>query len=168
MKLTVRPDLAEPLFVYYALSTTEARERIIRESTASGVPKINVAYLRDFEIQLPSLATQRAIASLLDALDDKVELNRRMNRALEGLASALYKSWFVDFDPVQAKREGREAVGVAAPLLPLVPEHFVDSELGPIPNGWRATRVGEEFRLAMGQSPPGSEQRLGASFAAGT
>ncbi len=83
----------------------------------------------------PPLAEQRAIAHILGTLDDKIELNRRMNETLEAMARALFKSWFVDFDPVRAKAEGRDP-GLPKPLADLFPDSFEDSELGEIPEGW--------------------------------
>jgi type I restriction enzyme, S subunit len=167
MKLSVSPEVANSLYVYYFVSTPECRDKIIRESTASGVPKTNVTYLRDFPIVLPPLTEQQAIARILGALDDKIELNRRMNRTFEAMAQALFKSWFVDFEPVIAKRAGRKPVGMDEATAALFPEHFQDSDMGPIPTGWRPGRVGEEFNLMMGQSPPGNsynEDRDGLPF----
>ena len=91
----------------------------------------------------PPPAEQRAIAHILGTLDDKIELNRRMNETLEAMARALFKSWFVDFDPVRAKAEGRDP-GLPKPLADLFPDRFVDSELGEIPEGWEvsSTRPG--------------------------
>ena len=86
-------------------------------------------------VALPPLAEQRAIAHILGTLDDKIELNRRMNETLEAMARALFKSWFVDFDPVRAKAEGRDP-GLPKPLADLFPDSFEDSELGEIPRGW--------------------------------
>ena len=83
------------------------------------------------------LAEQRAIAHILGTLDDKIELNRRMNETLEAMARALFKSWFVDFDPVRAKAEGRDP-GLPKPLADLFPDSFEDSELGEIPRGGSA------------------------------
>ena len=85
---------------------------------------------------MPPLAEQRAIAHILGTLDDKIELNRRMNETLEAMARALFKSWFVDFDPVRAKAEGRDP-GLPKPLADLFPDSFEDSELGEIPRGGR-------------------------------
>jgi type I restriction enzyme S subunit len=103
---------------------------------------------------------QRAIAHILGTLDDKIELNRRMSETLEAMARALFKSWFVDFDPVRAKMEGRWQRGQSLPGLPahlydLFPARLVDSELGDIPEGWEVGCVDDEFELTMGQSPPG-------------
>ncbi len=140
------------LFVYYLVSTPETRERIVRESTASGVPKINVAYLRGFDIQIPPLRNQRAIAAVLGALDDKIELNRRMNRKLEELGSAIFKSWFVDFDPVQAKRDSHKPFGVPPKTAGFFTDHFKDSDLGPIPSGWKVATLGEIASFIKGKS----------------
>jgi type I restriction enzyme S subunit len=106
---------------------------------------------------LPSLAEQKAIAAVLGALDDKIELNRRMNATLEAMARALFQSWFVDFDPVRAKLDGRPpaALDPAPAAAALFPEHLEDSPLGHIPKGWKAGTVVEGFNLTMGQSPPG-------------
>ena len=84
---------------------------------------------------MPPITEQRAIAHILGTLDDKIELNRRMNETLEGIARAIFKSWFVDFDPVRAKAEGRDT-GLPKHIADLFPDSFVDSELGEIPKGW--------------------------------
>ena len=100
-----------------------------------------VSYLRSIEIPLPPLPEQRAIAHILGTLDDKIELNRKMNQTLEEMARALFKSWFVDFDPVRAKLDGRwhpgeSLPGLPAPLYHLFPDRLVPSQLGEIPEGW--------------------------------
>ena len=97
---------------------------------------------------------QLRIVDTLTTLDDKIELNRRMNETLEAMARALFKSWFMDFDPVRAKVEGRDP-GLPKPLADLFPARLVDSELGEIPEGWEVGCVDDEFTLTMGQSPPG-------------
>ncbi len=93
-------------------------------------------------INLPPLPEQRAIAHILGTLDDKIELNRRMNETLEEMVRALFKSWFVDFDPVRAKMEGRDP-GLPKHLADLFPDRLVDSELGPIPEGWEVGCFGD-------------------------
>ena len=92
------------------------------------------------EVAVPQLPEQRAIAHTLGTLDDKIELNRRMNETLEAIARTLFKSWFVDFDPVRAKAEGRDP-GLPPHLAALFPDRFEGSELGEIPAGWRADTV---------------------------
>ena len=98
-------------------------------------------------MRLPPLPEQRAIAHVLGTLDDKIELNQRMNETLEDMARALFKSWFVDFDPVRAKMEGRWRCGESLPGLPadlydLFSDRLVDSELGEIPEGWEVKALG--------------------------
>ena len=132
MKLTVDPLVADPLYVYYFVSSPESTEKIIRDSESTGVPKTNVTYLREFPITLPLLSEQRAIAHILGTLDDKIELNRRMNETLEAMAQSIFKDWFVDFGPTRAKAEGR------APYL--APE-----ALGPVPR--RPRRRGQALRM---------------------
>jgi restriction endonuclease S subunit len=152
MKLTVDPAVADPLYVYYFVSAPSSIEKIIRDSEATGVPKTNVAYLRDFPIALPALPEQRAIAHILGTLDDKIELNRRVNETLEAMARALFKSWFVDFDPVRAKAEGRDP-GLPKPLADLFPDRFENSELGDIPAGWRTQSFAGTVDIIGGGTP---------------
>lgn len=99
---------------------------------------------------LPALPEQRAIARVLGMLDDKIELNRRMNATLEGLARVVFRSWFVDFDPVVAKASGRRPVGMSAATAALFPDSFTDSPLGPIPKGWCV----ESLPAALDVNPP--------------
>ncbi|MDP4013478.1 MAG: restriction endonuclease subunit S [Candidatus Nanopelagicales bacterium] len=115
---------------------------------------LRCADVPSFELRIPPVPEQRAIAHILGTLDDKIELNRRMNETLEAMARALFKSWFVDFDPVRAKAAGRDP-GLPQPLADLFPDSFEDSELGEIPKGWEVGCVDDEFDLTMGQSPPG-------------
>jgi type I restriction enzyme S subunit len=118
------------------------------------MPSLNTKIMSDLLIYYPSIGEQRAIAHILGTLDDKIELNRRMNETLEAMARAMFKSWFVDFDPVRAKAEGRDP-SLPKYLAHLFPGRFGDSQLGEIPKGWRVGTIGEDFNLIMGQSPPG-------------
>jgi type I restriction enzyme S subunit len=110
---------------------------------------------------LPPLTEQRAIARILGSLDDKIELNRRMNRTLEELAAAIFKSWFVDFDPVVARlalsgaegAEGRQPFGMDAEIAALFPAAFEESEVGPVPAGWRVAPIGELVKVVGGTTP---------------
>ena len=143
MKLTVDRAVATPLFVYYFLSSPASVAKIIRDSEATGVPKTNIAYLRDFPITLPRLPEQRAIAHILSTLDDKIALNSRMNSTLEGISRAIFKSWFVDFDPVKQKAAGKQPVGMDAQTAALFPYSFEDSEIGELPKGWVAVPLAQ-------------------------
>jgi len=133
-----------PEYVVAYFKTPEGQHQLLANASQVGVPSIAqpVTYLRTIEIPVPPLPEQRAIAHILGMLDDKIELNRRMNETLEAMARAIFKSWFVDFDPVRAKAEGRDA-GLPERLADQFPDSFEDSELGEIPKGWRAGTLGD-------------------------
>jgi type I restriction enzyme S subunit len=116
------------------------REAILAQGIGSSVPGFNLGQLRSVSFKIPPLSEQRAIARILGGIDDKIELNRRMNETLEAIARALFKSWLIDFDPVRAKAEGRDS-GLPAPIAELFPARLVDSELGEIPEGWEAASL---------------------------
>jgi type I restriction enzyme S subunit len=133
-----------PSYLNYYLDCPTTRH-FLKENFRSGsaIPRV---VLRDFKrvpITIPTLPEQRAIAHILSTLDDKIENNRRMNATLEAMAQALFKSWFVDFDPVRAKAEGREPEGMDAATAALFPDRLVDSELGEVPEGWEVKTLGE-------------------------
>ena len=114
---------------------------------------LNCRDIPKFEVPLPSLSEQKSIAHILGTLDDKIELNRRMNETLEAMARATFKSWFVDFDPVRAKMDGRKPSGMDDATAALFPDSFEDSELGLIPKGWRTGSVLEQADLLSGGTP---------------
>ncbi len=110
------------------------------------MPRANWDHVETLEIFVPPLPEQRAIAHILGTLDDKIELNRRMNKTLEAIARALFKSWFVDFDPVRAKMAGRDT-GLPPHIAALFPDRLVQSELGEIPEGWEVKLLGDVVQL---------------------
>ena len=118
------------------------RSAFLRFASGTTHQTIYFPEAKAFHVCLPPLPEQRAIAHVLGTLDDKIELNRRMNETLEAMARALFKSWFVDFDPVRAKMEGRDP-GLPQHLADLFPDRLVDSELGEIPEGWQVKELGE-------------------------
>lgn len=126
-----------PRFISYLLQTID----FLAYSDKSGVPGVNRNHIHQVLVRQPPLAEQESIAYILGTLDDKIELNRRMNATLEAIARTLFHSWFVNFDPVRAKSEGREPEGMDAETAALFPDAFEDSELGPIPAGWVACTV---------------------------
>ena len=147
--LVPEPELADDLFVYYAL--TSERDAIFRLGAGgSRTPILNKSGFEAFEITLPPLAEQKAIAAVLGALDDKIELNRRMNATLEVMARALFQSWFVDFDPVRAKLDGRKPIGLDETTAALFPDSFQESSLGHIPKGWEVGRLGQYLATEIG------------------
>jgi restriction endonuclease S subunit len=116
------------------------------------MPNLNEGIIRSFGFFVPPLSEQRAIAHILGTLDDKIDLNRRMNETLEAMARALFKSWFVDFDPVRAKAEGRDP-GLPQEIADLFPDRFVDSELGEIPEGWEVAKFTDTIEIMGGGTP---------------
>ncbi len=126
----------DPKFASCYLGDARVREWVVRHAHGATMPNLNTGILSALPFVVPPLEEQRAIAHILGTLDDKIELNRRMNETLEAMACALFKSWFVDFDRVRAKLDGRKPAGLDAATAALFPEHFQDSPLGPIPQGW--------------------------------
>jgi type I restriction enzyme S subunit len=120
-----------------------------RLRAGSGQPLLNQTILSSIEVEIPTLQEQKAIAHILGTLDDKIELNRKTNETLEAMAKALFKSWFVDFDPVRAKAEGRPT-GLPAEISDLFPDSFEDSELGEIPSGWQVNSLDEVAHFLNG------------------
>jgi type I restriction enzyme S subunit len=116
---------------------------LLAVSTGSTFPSVSRSDIENVKVEVPPLPEQQAIACILGALDDKIELNRRRNRTLEAMARAIFQSWFVDFDPVKAKAAGRTPPGLSPALAALFPDRFEDSPLGPIPAGWRVGTVGD-------------------------
>jgi type I restriction enzyme S subunit len=134
-------------------------------NSGSAQPSLNRNFIYSIPVRIPPLAEQKAIAAVLGALDDKIELNRRMNATLEAMARGLFQSWFVDFDPVRAKLDGRTPVGIDAATAALFPEQLEDSPLGHIPKGWAVARLDETASVMMGLSPDGdsyNSQGIGA------
>ena len=130
------------------------RSRTVHGSTVDRIPLIE---MDSFPIYVPqSITEQRAIAHILGTLDDKIELNRRMNATLEAMARARFKSWFVDFDPVRAKMEGRDT-GLPKNIADLFPDRLVESEVGGIPDGWEVSEIGAEVDAVGGATPSTKE-----------
>ena len=129
-------------FLFYLLRDADVRQEIEGLGYGSAQPNVSPSLIHGVEVPLPPLPEQRAIAHILGTLDDKIELNRRMNETLEAMARALFKSWFVDFDPVRAKAEGRDP-GLPCDFAALFPDRFQGSELGGVPEGWEVGRAGD-------------------------
>ena len=136
-------------------SATVRNFAISQMTGTSGRQRVPAESLAHLTVRIPPLPEQRAIAHILGTLDDKIELNRRMNETLEAMAQATFKDWFVDFGPVRAKVEGREAY-LPEDVWGLFPDSFQESELGEIPRGWGVCSLNEIMKITMGQSPPGS------------
>ncbi|MDA8216788.1 MAG: restriction endonuclease subunit S [Dehalococcoidales bacterium] len=146
--LSGRQGITDSRFVYYLARDPAFREYAIkRMEGSSGRQRVPVSALANYQFLLPSLRGQLAISNLLGSLDDKIELNRRTNETLEAMARAIFKSWFVDFDPVRAKAAGRQPVGMDTETAALFPDSFEESELGDIPRGWKIARLDEVVQL---------------------
>lgn len=146
-------------FAYYFLQQFGFQ----RYNSGSAQPSLNRNFVHPIPVDVPPLSEQRVIAHILGTLDDKIELNRRMNETLEAIARAIFKSWFVDFDPVRAKAEGRDP-SPPQPLADLFPDSFEDSELGEIPKGWEVRSLDEIAQflngLALQKYPPSDGRAL--------
>ena len=154
----------DPRFLYYLVSNKEFVDFTDRTSKGAKMPRGDKDSIVKYPLHLPSVDEQKAIASVLSALDDKIENNRRMNETLEEMARAIFKSWFVDFDPVHAKAAGNAPAHMDAETAALFPSSFGDDGL---PVGWLQKKVSEIFDFTMGQSPPGStynEEKNGIPF----
>ena len=134
--LKPKRDLIDPRFLYYLLHFENAN----LSEFAAGTTQKNLLLkdIRSFDVSIPPLHQQQAIAHVLGTLDDKIELNRQMNQTLEEMAQAIFQDWFVNFGPVRAKMEGQEPY-LAQELWDLFPDDFTDSELGDIPEGWQVS-----------------------------
>ena len=148
----IRPDSdkLDAAYLRYYLAAPEVQEMLLSWAGSGGTRNaLTKQMIESFQVKAPTdLAEQRAIAHVLGSLDDKIELNRRMNETLEAMARTLFKSWFVDFDPVRAKMEDRWRQGESLPGLPaehydLFPDRLVVSELGEIPDGWEVKTLGD-------------------------
>ena len=139
--LRVRPNRQkiDPAYLSWFFGLSTFKEYIRQIAVGATMPSLNTTILSEVPIYYPiSLKKQQAIACILGALDDKIELNQRMNRTLEAMARTIFKSWFVDFDPVRAKAGDGQPPGLAPHIADLFPDSFEDSEIGKIPRDWKA------------------------------
>jgi type I restriction enzyme S subunit len=150
--------LAEPksgtdfYFLYYLLRSL----KLNRTAIGSAQPLLTQGGLKVIELLLPELSIQTEIGRILAVLDDKIDLNRRMSQTLEAMAQELFRSWFLDFDPVRAKAESRQPKGMDAQTAALFPSRFVDSEIGEVPEGWTLSSFGDVLaELETGSRPKG-------------
>ncbi len=148
-------------YAYYLLKTLG----LTHMNSDSAVPGLNREAAHARRITIVEEHQRYAIACILGALDDKIELNRRMNQTLEAMARAIFKSWFVDFDPVRAKAAGQQPQGLKPELATLFPDAFEDSELGEIPKGWRVETLGEVCEKPQyGYTASASDKPIGPRF----
>lgn len=153
LSIVIHPDedKVSRNFLYWALKASDTH--ILR--TGSAQAQIVIGSLENFRVSIPGdKNAQNAISDFLDRLDDRITLLRETNATLEAIAQALFKSWFVDFDPVRAKMEGRAPEGMDEATAALFPDGFEESELGEVPRGWRCGTLGEVAQIARNQLQP--------------
>lgn len=171
--IRTKPDELDPRFVRYFLISPKQQALMLSMSHAGATRKaLTKSMIESFKVPKPDLEIQRTIAHILGTLDDKIELNREMNRTLEQMAQAIFQSWFIDFDPVVRNavqsgnpipdrftetatryRENPDALGLPQEVLDLFPDRFVESELGEIPVGWEVKQIGDAVRCVGGATP---------------
>ncbi len=143
----------DPKFISYFLKMVD----FFAYSDKAAVPGVNRNHLHEALASVPDLSTQRQIAFFLGALDDRIALLRETNATLEAIAQALFKSWFVDFDPVHAKQQGRAPEGLDEATAALFPDSFEESALGLVPRGWQVAPVGDVVESVGGGTPDTKE-----------
>ena len=150
-------------YLYFYLKTPSVYSYLRGGQSSSTMPAITFGLMSSLDIKIPPLPIQKKIAHILSTLDDKIELNRKMNQTLESMASAIFKSWFVDFDPVHAKANCEEEaeleniakeLGISKTILDIFPSEFEESELGMIPKGWEVKTIKDFGRVVTGKTPP--------------
>ena len=161
LRVRPNPEKIDSTWLSYFFGLPSFKEYIRSIAVGATMPSLNTKILSDVPIYFPNLEEQQEIGKILSALDDKVALLRESNSTLEAIAQALFKSWFVDFDPVRAKAEGREPEGVPLEIAKLFPGEFEESELGAIPKGWSTARVGMILELAYGKALKATDRNEG-------
>ena len=156
--ISPRQDRFHCRYFYYALHALQPYFKANAQGTTTKF--VTIGILKNAPLTLPPPSEQKAIAHILGTIDDKIELNRKTSETLEGIAKALFKSWFVGFDPVRAKAEGRPT-GLPDEISELFPDSFEESELGEIPSGWKATTISKLCEVVTKGTTPTS---IGGSF----
>lgn len=155
-----KPHLLDNDYLLYLLQAEAFQEQLKGRSSGTTVVGIKQSELRKVQLHLPPVQRQREVASILKALDRRIDLLRQTNATLESIAQALFKSWFIDFDPVRAKAEGREPEGMDAATAALFPAEFDESELGPVPKGWSVQPIGDLVEAVGGSTPDTKNEAL--------
>jgi type I restriction enzyme S subunit len=155
IRFRLKREIADPLFYRYYFNSPEGRDLVISTATGSVQQNLNITSLHMVDVPIPPLPTQHAITRILGSLDDKIELNRQMNKTLEAMARVIFQSWFVDFDPVRVKAEGRN-IGLPPEIAALFPDGFEEIDGREVPKGWGVKPLSGSFDVRMGQSPPGT------------
>ena len=155
-RLRAREGISQD-YLRYVICNDSFTEYVKAVHTGTSIPHISKGQIENFEVVVPPFEDQQQIAAVLISLDDRITLLRETNATLEAIAQALFKSWFVDFDPVRAKMEGRTPEGMDEATAALFPDGFETSELGEVPRGWRVGQLGEVLKIAYGKNLPTSK-----------
>lgn len=139
--------IANPKFISHCLRLPDTKDWLVRHAVGATMPNLNTGILSDVPINLPPISVQREIAAILGSLDDRITLLRETNTTLEAIAQALFKSWFVDFDPVHAKMQGRPPDGMIDATAALFPDSFEETELGAVPKGWKWKPLNDAYEI---------------------
>ena len=160
--LRANPEIINPKYLATWLSSNDGQQQLISRASGTTVQGIRQAELLKIKVPVPTKTTQNTIANISYSILNKIELNRKTNETLEAMARTLFQAWFVDFEPVRAKMEGRWKRGQSLPGLPahlydLFPDRLVESEQGEIPKGWRISKIGDEVSVCDGGTPSTKE-----------
>jgi type I restriction enzyme, S subunit len=147
IRFRLNRTIADPWFYHYFFSSPEGQQLIQSIATGSVQPNLNITNLHSLNVPLPLLSEQTAIVRIFGALDMLLVRNRRTNETLEEMSRALFKSWFIDFDAVRAKADGRKPEGMDERTARLFPDSFEESEVGPIPQGWQVKPLPEAYEV---------------------
>ena len=156
-RLRAREGISQD-YLRYVICNDSFTEYVKAVHTGTSIPHISKGQIENFEVVVPPFEDQQQIAAVLISLDDRITLLRETNATLEAIAQALFKSWFVDFDPVRAKMEGRTPEGMDEATAALFPDGFETSELGEVPRGWRSATMEDVSVVGIGKTPPRKEQ----------
>jgi type I restriction enzyme S subunit len=160
IRFRLQRSLADPEFYRYYFASPAGKQQVISVATGSVQQNLNITALHRLEVPVPPLWEQQAIAAMLSTLDDKIDLNNRMNATLDAMARAIFKSWFVDFDPVRTKVADTRS-GLPTNVFDLFPSAFARSELGDIPQGWRVARLSELCSTQYGYTASATDEPVG-------
>jgi type I restriction enzyme, S subunit len=155
-----KDESVSPWFLLYWLMSKENELLGMVENTGIGAGKLDTKVLKNLEIRIPTKHDQSKLIAFFKSIDDKIHLNHQINRTLESIAQAIFKSWFVDFDPVKAKMEGREPEGMDAKTASLFPDKLVESELGMIPEAWEVSSIADVATVTKGKSYTSAELQV--------
>ena len=154
-------EIVDGEFLAYSLKNPFVQADVLANYVSgSGVPRIVLKDFKRIPLTVPDLRTQKTIASVLHNIDRKISINLQISTSLEQIAQSIFKSWFIDFDPVKAKMAGEKLVGMDEATATLFPDSMNDSELGPIPKGWKLSQIGDEVECVGGSTPSTSNSEF--------